>query len=819
MAKQVFKQHAFNAGEMSPQLYGRFDISKYKNALKTSTNAFLFPQGPVKRRNGTQFIKEVKSSANTTRLIPFQFSATDAFVLEFGNNYIRFYQDKANVEDGGSPVEVTTTYTSAQVDDISYVQFGNSIYLAHPDHPPRQLIRNSTTSWDLKTITFSPPATTEIGLSGPVGITLSATTGNNITVTADSAFFQEGDIGRQIVAVADNTTGIGSIDSRTSDTVVSINIIEDFDTTTYSTGEWLIDLSPLGQISIAAVGGGSGSSGETITVTSSGSGTPPLFKPQQVGKYLNVHGGVAEITARNSNVSIECVVQKSLDSTEDTSVWSIEDESWSSARGYPKAVGLFQGRLIFGGTTEDPQTIWMSEESIYDGFGAGADDEDSVVLDVSSLRANEISWISSARNLVVGTTGAEISLEPSSAGPITPSNPPDQVKTLWGSAVQTPLIIGDEIVFIGGNGQKIRSFKYDFNIDGYSAEDLLFLSSHFTSSSITLSELAYANDPFSTIYAVLSDGNMLVGTYERAQEVIGWSKYTTDGSYEKVTVISENNEDVVYTIVNRTIDGSTVRYVEAFDSGDGSDETHIFSDSAIEVRPDSETISGITQASPGVVTTSGSHGFSDGDTVYMMDIAGMTELNGNIYTIANSTSTTFELTNSSGTDIDTSSFTAYTSGGTANKRSTAISGLDHLEGETVEIRSEGAVVPSKTVSSGAITLETESGIVVIGQPYTTTIQTLRYPMSTLSSQNISGRIRWTNVELLVDTSSPPTVNGESITSRNGDDDMDSAVPLFSGFYEYSANDWDDTGELTITKSGPFPMILLGIFGYGEGSSK
>lgn len=816
MAKQVFKQHSFNAGELSPNMYGRFDFAKYDNGLEQANNVDLLPQGPLMRRSGFRFSKEVKTSANATIVIPFQYSSTDAFALEFGNNYIRFYQDKVVVESGGSPYEVATTYTSAQLDDISYVQFGNSIYLAHPSHPPRILTRSATTDWSLSALQFSPPPTYEYGYLPSQTVTLSATTGNGVTATGAAGMnFLTGDVGRYLTSRDTDEPGKAVVVAFTSPTVVTVDILEDFSSTTVENIK--LDLSPIGDITITSTNG-DGGVGEQVTIASKG-GTPALFQSIDVNNYILVHGGVVRITEVSSSTSIKGIVEKSLNATTDTFIWTLEASTWSAGRGYPRAVGLSQERLIFGGTTTEPQTIWQSEQGIFDGYGVGPDDEDSIQLDLSSTKANEISWISSSRDLVVGTTGAEIALEPSSAGPITPSNPPDQIKTFWGSARQVPVVVGDEILFIDGNSRKIRSFRYDFNIDGYSAEDLLFLADHLTTDSVTMTKLVYADTPFSTLYVVLSDGSMLRGTYEKTQQVLGWSKYQTDGVIESVAVISENNKDVLYMVVNRTIDGSTVRYIETLESGDGTDETHIFSDSAIEVRHNSTDISGITQASPGVVTTSSAHGLVDGDTVYLMDIAGMIELNGGTYTVANKTSTTFELTNSSGNNIDTSSYTAYTSGGTVNEQSTAVTGLDHLEGETVEIKAEGAEMTSKTVSSGAITLDSPAGIVIVGLPYTSAVTTLRYAPSILQAKTIYGKIRWTTVSLLVDNSRAPMVNGESVPIRNGNDNMDQAVPLFSGFYEYASNEWDDTGKITITQSGPVPMKILGIFGYGEANVK
>jgi hypothetical protein len=147
---------SFNAGSITHRLYGRPDLDQYKKSVKTLTNAVPVVHGPVKRRNGTQYIAEVKDSSKAVRLVPFQFSATDEFVLEFGENYIRFYTAKAQVQDGGSPVEVTSPWTASEVADLQVTQFGDTLYIVHPDHAPRTLVRNSTVSWTISTFFAFP---------------------------------------------------------------------------------------------------------------------------------------------------------------------------------------------------------------------------------------------------------------------------------------------------------------------------------------------------------------------------------------------------------------------------------------------------------------------------------------------------------------------------------------------------------------------------------------------------------------------------------------------------------------------------------------
>src|SRR3990167_468281 len=97
MAKLIYNKQNFNAGEISPRLFGRPSLDKYTNGVETATNALVLPQGPIQRRNGSKYIATVEDSTKTTRLIPFQFSESDAMVLEFGDSIIRFYKDSGQV--------------------------------------------------------------------------------------------------------------------------------------------------------------------------------------------------------------------------------------------------------------------------------------------------------------------------------------------------------------------------------------------------------------------------------------------------------------------------------------------------------------------------------------------------------------------------------------------------------------------------------------------------------------------------------------------------------------------------------------------------
>lgn len=160
MARVSNPQYNFTAGEFSPKLYGRADIAKYSNGARIVENLITTVEGGVERRPGTYFINEVANSNFKTRLIPFEFSTEQAYILEFGNEYIRFYKNYERIEVSGIPYELTNSpYQTADLFDIKYIQDSDVMYLTHPDYYPRKLSRTGTVSgsdyvWTLELVDF-----------------------------------------------------------------------------------------------------------------------------------------------------------------------------------------------------------------------------------------------------------------------------------------------------------------------------------------------------------------------------------------------------------------------------------------------------------------------------------------------------------------------------------------------------------------------------------------------------------------------------------------------------------------------------------------
>lgn len=708
--------------------------------------------------------------------------------------------------------EVTTPWDETEVQNLTYVQFGTDIYFAHPDFTPYKLTYTSNTSWTLEQVIFLPEVTYEKGELPATTVTPAATTGSAINFTAGASAFLDADIGRQIV----NEVGVGraAITAVTSATVAVCDIVEDFPSTSaIASGDWKMDLSPICDLTSSF-----GTVGSITSITAdlvSSVTAVDTFRSTDVGRYILMQGGVCQITAYIDATNVEAEVLKSLNSLDETPIWTLEDSSWTSARGYPRAVGLYQERLVFGGTATQPQTLWFSDQGAITAFGIGPDDTDSIEVTLSSSKVNQINWITTTRDLLIGTSGSESTVTSGTSTSVTPANIQQTPRTYYGSETQTPIVIGNEVLFKQRNERKIRTFRYDFNIDSYTGEDLNFLSEHITENLIK--EQAYAQEPDSIIYAIDQAGDMIVGTYVRSQDVIGWTTFNTTGSFENIQTISSGDRDLVWTVSNRTINGSTVRYIELLDSGDGIDNLDGYCDSFLTYS-EPKTITGITQANPGVVTAN-SHGFSDGDLVRMFDVVGMTEVNGVTYQVANKTANTFEIQTTTSVNVDTTGFTAYSSGGEAHKLVGTITGLDHLEGETVQIRADGATHPDAVVTSGAITLANNVYEAVIGLSYTTTIKTLKPEYSAGVGTMQGQRTRRIRPILRVYRSTLPLLNGEFLPARSAADNMDENVPLFSGDLEYGPDVWGSTGQLTITVTDPLPLQLGGIFGSIEGNVK
>ena len=228
MARVAVQLTNFTGGELSPRLDGRNDLAKYSTGCKTLENMIIYPHGSAARRSGTQYVAEVKDSSKETRLIPFEFSTTQTYILEFGDQYIRFYKDNGQILSGGSAYEISSPYLEAELFDIKFAQSADVMYICHPNHAVRKLSRTGHTAWTLTAVDFQngpfmdhnistttlAPSHTAVGSSG--NLTLSSTTG----VNNDQGWLST-DVGR-LVHFKDGHYKITSVTSATVAVATSI---------------------------------------------------------------------------------------------------------------------------------------------------------------------------------------------------------------------------------------------------------------------------------------------------------------------------------------------------------------------------------------------------------------------------------------------------------------------------------------------------------------------------------------------------------------------------------------------------------------------
>ena len=484
----------------------------------------------------------------------------------------------------------------------------------------------------------------------------------------------------------------------------------------------------------------SATSGSSITITASA----PTFVSGDVNRLIKFSNGYAKITAFGSDTSVTASVEKDFDNTNAVSDWSLG--AFSSVTGHPRCVSFFEQRLVFSGTSQQPQTMFFSKSGDYENMASGTNDDDAMVYTIASNKVNAIRFLSAQRSLIAGTVGGEFVVSASgTTQPITPTNIQIQRQTSYGAANIDAVQIANVTMFLQRAKRKIRELTYSFDFDSYVAPDMTILAENVTESGVT--ELSYQQEPDSILWGVRTDGKLIGLTYQRPEEVVGWHIHELGGSFGSdsfghvesiATIPGDADEDDLYLVVKRTVNGSTRRYVEYLTDYD-------FGDSISDAF------------------------FIDSGLLY------------------------------SGSAV------------------TTISGLDHLEGQSVSILADGATHPDKTVSGGSITLERSATKVQVGLSYTSLLQTMRVEAGAAEgvAQGQTKRIHEVTVRLLesvgVEIGSKIT-NMERIPFRSSADDMDTALQPFTGDKQVEfRGDFETDGHIFVRQTQPLPLNIIGIY--------
>lgn len=295
--------------------------------------------------------------------------------------------------------------------------------------------------------------------------------------------------------------------------------------------------------------------------------------------------GVVKITEVTSASTAKAHVEKELGSTDMTTnfLWG----AWSEEFGYPQTLCFFQDRLCFGGTKKQPYMVWMSRTGDYGNFSVEkasgtVTDDSAVALAFVSRKQFKILHLIASTDLIVLTAGNEWTV--SGSDTVTPSKAVPKMQTTRGCSAVEPLMIGGRIVFVQGRGSTVRDMAYSYETDSYGGNDLTLLAKHIIEN-VQIVDSAYKQEPDSTIYFVRSDGTMACLSYIMEQKVYAWSTIETQGKIEAVAAVQEGDEDIIYLVVKREINGVTVRNIEYLAKNpakSNNPDDYIMLDNAIE---------------------------------------------------------------------------------------------------------------------------------------------------------------------------------------------------------------------------------------------
>lgn len=591
MTRAAPMQTSFNRGELSPRMAGRVDKEPYGTGCYRLENFIPDIAGPAIKRGGTAYVSAVKSMDKRVWLVRFEFSASESFILEFGDLYIRFHTNRAQLQVSGvaayngataylvgdlvlsgginyyciaavtgtappnaaywypltgTVYEIPSPYTVAQLTNdaggfaISYVQSGDIIYLAHRSHQTRKLSRFGTTDWTLTAYDPTGGPFQDVNVTATT-VYASANTGS-VTLTASTAIY--------------TAAMIGTLFYLEQQTVSSI--------TQWETGK---------AVAAAAVRRSDGRNYDTTAGGTTGTVRPTHAEGSVydgdtgvLWNFLDAGYGWARITAIGGGGTtatatvLSRIPNGAVGAGNASTKWALG--AWSDTEGWPDAIAFYLDRLAFARDS----LVWMTVAGDYENMQARdfgrQTAESAITLPIPSRRGNRILWLETLEvGLVVGTGADEWLISPASKNdPLGPLNVAANPLGAIGSRDIPPVRLADSIVFTQRSGRKLRDLRY-ITGEGALRTDLNAYADHLAG---RLVSIAYTAEPYSLIWGVSAEGRLAAVTYYPEQEVLGWARFPLDGIVECVATIPapDGVQDDLWMVVRRTINGTTTRYVE-----------------------------------------------------------------------------------------------------------------------------------------------------------------------------------------------------------------------------------------------------------------
>jgi hypothetical protein len=748
---------SFNGGEYSPLIEGRTDYAKYPKGLRKMVNFIPSIQGPAIRRGGTRFVAETKDSSSRSWLVKFQFSVSQAYTLEFGNGYIRFYTNHGQVISGASPYEIASPYSAADLvgDDgtlaLRYAQSADVIYIFHPRYQPRKLARVGALDWTITPIEFrngpfdtqNEDQTSFISINTAVTQAIASSPIFTADMVGSLLYMESKDFsqvvpwqpGKIIASAGQNPNGtLRRVEQRVYECTTNFTVPGG------GLPVWTGTVTPVHTSGTAFDG-----DGQAITDYALFAGV--------AWKFLHPGYMVFKITGfiDSTHVTVETKSGWStpadyISNTPTSGTWRYAFARWSAAKGWPDLVTFFRNRLVAARSSD--QAIDFSVSADYENFQDTDFGKVTADMAISATVAadqefNALSWLSSGDQLLIGGVGGEFMCgEQTTNDVFGPDNIKISKQSGYGSRAIEAISAGNAVVYVQKGGRQIMEMQFNIQSSNFDSDDKSVPAEHLMVGGIT--QTAFQKETDSIIWAVRGDGLLLSFTYNPKQDVFAWAQHPVGGTgtvVESIAVIPAPTLDrsELWLIVRRTINGTTKRYVEYME------------------RP---FRTGDTQAS-----------------AFYLD-SGLTY---------------------------------------SGLPATTISGLNHLEGQTVSILTDGAAHPDRVVTGGAITLQQAGSVVNVGLSCPCRLVTERIDAGAAdgTAQGKTKRIskvvfRFYNS--LGGSYGPENGPYDDLLTRNGDDDMDVAPPLLTGDTDILdwPNGYDMDGVVEYRNDQPLPVTLVAI---------
>lgn len=836
MPKAVPGLVAFNAGEWSESLYGRTDIENYKNACRKIRNMTLRVQGPARRRGGTRFVYPIKDESTRSWLVRFEFNVEQSYLMEFGDKYIRFYSNHGRVMDPlnpTDPLEVATPYAIADLTRsdgtfaLRFRQFNDVIYIFHRNYEPQKLSRTGASAFSLSAYRpkggpfkdLDPDNNIIVYIDvGDVGV------GRNLT--ASSAIFKAGHIGGLFLLEQSTTDDIAQWEAGKSITIGDVR---------RSDGKNYTALNTATSGTVAPI--------HTVGAKYDGdAGVQWQFNDAGYGwvRITNVGGGgltaVCEVLSR--------VPDEAVGPTNGSTRWAFG--AWSGEYGWPDCVTFYRERLILARDLE----VWGTVAGDFDDMRA-RDEGGLVTTDMAirrsivSDRCNRIEWLASSdQAVIIGTAGDEHTLSAATnTEPFGAENVRTKVQTDYGSRHVEPERIGDSVFFVQRAGRELRDMRLiESSVDEkWDSTDATVYADHVTKSGVI--QMAFQQKPDPILWCMRADGQLAGLTVNREQQVRGWHPHRIGGYsdangtqfavVESIAAIfaPDGTRNETWMIVRRYINGQTRRYIEymdkAFDSNDGDDpEDAFFVDCGLTY--DGKVAATLTpgvgadvDGTTDVVFDASAPVFSAGDVgrfihyrYSRIDVKGKTNWYKSVAEITEYVSDQQVLCTieSPWPNLDVIAVDGW------RMTVTSISGLDHLEGQTIQLCVDGAAHDDKVVTGGSVTLDNPGSKIHGGLAANAVLQPMPPEAGAAdgTAQSKTKRAHRVGIRFIDSLGArygrdEDSEDLDEILTRDSEDETDTAPPLFTGIKVVSWPDgYTDDMLLTIVQDQPLPLTVAGL---------